>query len=257
MIWDGRTVFTLWGYRPRTELAIKWHKRSDGNWRGCDRLAKEDVYEANITIEGPLSELMDLETVLEQRRAQFIANFEEGEEIFGADVDHSGDITVMVTDYGKIDKLDFKLWGMPLTIRNINPKFLDILVADFSILRKSSHRDQRESQYQITKVFAYDGLASVVDHLSNDGEEPGIYKANFTQTHKEMGQIRRYIRETARAQQIPFPDFDNMDYPFGTRAGTGPFNCRIIDWSDLGRRNLCDWGLSLTLARDISYWNQT
>jgi len=96
----------------------------------------------------------------------------------------------------------------------------------------------------------------VIDHLSNDGTEPGTFTAQFTQTRKEMPAIRRYLTITARATKIPFPTFGGITQPFGTRSGTGPFNARVIRWNDLGRNNFIEWNLSITFARDLSYWNQ-
>ena len=255
MIWDGFNVFTLWGYVPDTKMAIKWGQRADTNWRGCDRGDLEDKYLSNVVFQGPEAELIDLETVLNNNRTSFLINLNSGEEIFGADLDYSGDLTVIVTDYGKIRKTDFKIFEMALTLRVLNPVFLST-TPDFTKLRKASHSDTRETKFELTKLFTYDNDAFVVDRLSNDGKEAGIYTAVFEQTREEMAAIRRYLTITARANKIVFPTFDNLTYPWGTRAGTGPFNCRIIDWRDLGRIDFCDWKLSITFARDLSYWNE-
>lgn len=256
MIWNGKTVLIIWGYKPETKIAIKWHQRADGNWRGCDRTADEDVYQANVTFRGPIAELIDLETVLNNKRTDFVANFNNGEEIFGADVDHSGDVSIIVTRYGKIRKVAFKdIFEMSLTLRLLNPMFKSI-VPDFTRLRKSTHQDTRETIFELTKLFTFDQVAFVADHISNDGTEPGLFQAQFTQDQAEMPAIRRYLTVTARATKIPFPTFDNILFPFGTRAGSGPFNSRVIRWDDLGRQNFCDWNLSITFARDLTYWNE-
>ncbi len=255
MVLDGKTVLILWRYKPRTKIAIKWEQRADGNWRGSDRSIDEDVYEGDVVFRGPIAELTDLETVLDAKRNEFIATFNSGEEIFGADVDYSGDITVIVTRYGAIRKVDFKVFEMSLTVRHTNPMFQSV-TPDFTKLRKSSHSDTRQTFFELTKLFTYDQNAFVVDHLSFDGDEPGIYKAQFAQTIDEMPAIRRFLSTTARANQIVFPTFDNISFPFGTRAGSGPFNVRVIDWNDLGRQDFCDWNLSITFARDLAIWNE-
>jgi len=256
MIWDGKTVLILWGYVPQTNIAISWHRRADGNWRGCDRTADEDVYLADVIFRGPIAELTDLETVLDDNRKNFNATFNIGEEIFGADVDHSGTISVIVTKYGKIRKTSFKVFEMSLTLRHTNPMFKSD-VPDFTKLRKSSHQDTRETEFQLRKLFTYDQNAFILDHLSNDGDEPGTFTAQFSQTIKEMPAIRRFLTVTARATKIVFPTFDNLTFPFGTRAGSGPFNARVIRWADLGRQIFFDWGLSITFARDLTYWNES
>ena len=256
MIWDGKTVYSLWNYQPLTEPAIKWHELSSGNWRGSDRGASEDIYKARVTFEGPIAELLDLETALDDNRTFFSATFNTGEEIFGADVDHSISLNVIPVVYGKIRKLTFKHFGMDVVLRLDSPTFKSD-TPDFTQLRTASHADTRETVFEINKMFTFDGVGFAADHLSNDGIEAGMYKARFTQTIKEMAAIRRYLLVTARSNQIAFPDFGNIDYPFGTRSGTGPFNCRVIAWQDLGRHDYQDWGLEITFAKDNSYWNES
>jgi len=256
MIWDGKTVLIQWGYKPQTEIAIKWHKLANGNWRGCDRTADEDVYESSVVFRGPESELTDLQSVLNDNRKNFDATFNSGEEIFGADVDHTGTISIMAFPTGKIRQADFKVFELSVTVRLLNPMFKSV-VPDFTKLRTSTHQNIRETEFELKKLFTYDGEAFVVDHLSNDGDESGTFTAQFTQKIDEMPAIRRFLTVTARATKIVFPTFGGITKPFGTRAGTGPFNCRVIRWNDLGRQTFCDSNLSITFARDLSYWNET
>lgn len=255
MIWDGSTVLVLWGYRPITEIAIKWHQRADTNWRGCDRGSDEDVYSSNVIFRGPISELSTLETILDNNRTNFNATFNAGEQIFGADVDHTSTISVIVTEYGKIRQSSFKMFEMALTLRHANPTFITT-TPDFTKLRLSTHQNTRVTEFELNKLFTYDDQAFVVDRLSNDGNESGTFTGRFAQTVDEMPAIRRYLAVTARANKIVFPTFGGITKPFGTRSGTGPFNCRIVNWSDLGRRYFCDWGLLITFSRDLDYWNE-
>lgn len=255
MIWDSKTVFALWRYRPDTQIAIKWHQKSDGNWRGSDRGASEDVYEARVTFEGPIAELTDLETALDDNRDFFNATLNPGEEIFGGDVDHTSSMQVVVVGYGKIRKITFKTFGMDLVLRLPSPTFKTD-TPDFTQLRTATHADTRETVFEIEKMFTLDGDGFAADHISNDGDEAGTYTARFTQTTDEISAIRRYLTVTARANKIVFPTFGGVTQPFGTRSGSLPFNCRIIKWSDLGRLNFQDWGLSITFAKDNDYWNE-
>lgn len=255
MIWESKTVFVLWGYKPETVPAIKWHKRSDGNWRGSDRGAGEDRYYSGVTFRGPESELTDLLTALDNNRKTFTATFNEGEQLFGAEINYSGALEISVVNYGKIRKTAFKVFELNLKLRLTNPPLL-LITGDFSKLRKSSHTDTRDTEFELKRLFTYDQTIYTVDHLSNDGKEAGIFTATFAQTIKEMKFIRRYLLTDARAKKIVFPTFDNLVDPFGPRSGAGPFNCRIIKWNDLGRQDFTDWNLSITFARDLDYWNK-
>lgn len=254
MIWDGLTVLILYGFRPRTEVAIEWHQRADGNWRGSDRTITEDVFLADVTFQGPEDELTDLQTTLNKKRTEFTAEFNTTEEIFGADVDHSTAMKIVVTRYGKIRQVSFDVFEMNLTVRNIVTTFKPV-TADISQLRTASHSDERETAFEINKKFTYDGEGFASDRLSADLTEPGTFRALFSQDQQEMPAIRRYLLTTARANKVGFPDFGGITEPFGPRAGTGPFECRIIDWEDTGRSGFCEWGLSITFARELNSWN--
>ncbi len=255
MILESQEVPILWRYKPQTEIAIKWHKLSNNNWRGCDRSIIEDVYETNVTFRGLESELAGLNTALGNRRTNIPATFNAGEEVFGADVDHSGTLDLVVVQYGKIRHIGFKIWEMKLTLRLPTPVFKTV-TPDFTKLRTANHMDTRETEFQIRKLFTYDGVLNAADHIGNDGTDAGTFTAKFTQTKNEMPAIRRYLTSTARATKIPFPTFGGVVQPFGSRAGDLPFDCRIIKWDDLGRQDFCDWNLSMTFARDLSYWNE-
>ena len=244
MNWGGNTIYTEWNYRPLTKLAIKWSKTADGNWTSLDRGATEDVYESSILFRGPESELSDLETFLGNNRNAFDITVGTGEEIFGADVDHSGTLSVTVTDYGEIKRASFGAYTMPLRLRLFSPSFTGS--ASFSNLRIDDFNYQAGSSFDITKSFSYDGSATYMD-----GEtDPGIFAATFRQTHAEMKEIRRYLTTTARTASVSFPSF-GVSEPFGQRMGTGPFNTKIIKWEDMGRSNLIDWRINITFSRVI------
>ena len=246
MLWDGRTVYSVYGYTPKTTPAIKWHRLSNGNWRGSDRTASEDIYETSVTFRGPIAELTDLETTLNSNRNDFSLTAGVGEEIFGADVDHTASMTVDVMDYAAIRQVSFKVYSMRLKLRILSPT-LSSVAADITNLRLSSHSNKRESEFDITKQFTYDGDGFSADHAA----DPGTFTGSFEQTTKEMPAIRRYLLTTSRTATITMPSFGDIDYPFGTRMGTGPFNVKIIKWADTGRKDYGNWGLDITFGREF------
>lgn len=248
MIWDGSTIYTVQNFKPETKWSVKWLKTSSGNFKGSDRGTSEDVFESSMKFRGTLADLTTLETELNSNRNTFSATFGTGEEIFGMDLDYSSPYTVSVIQYGRIQKVAFKVFEMPLKLRIISsPSFTG--TAAITALRKASHSDQRESEYDITRVYTYDTDTFNFDHYSSSKQGAGIYRANFIQKNDEMKAIRRYLLTTARANSISMPSFDDMDYPFGTVAGTGPFTVKIIEWNDGGRINPLEWNLSITFAR--------
>jgi len=248
MIWDGETIYVSQSFRPDTKPSIKWNPVSNGNRRGSDRGIAEDVYESAVLFRGTLAELTTLETVLNDNRNELEITCGTGEELFGMDLDYSGALSVSVTNYGIIPKVGFKMFEMALKLELVDtPSFIGS--AAITQLRKASHQDRRNSKYDIKRNWTYDRVLFSVDHDSSAKQGEGIYTANFSQTNEEMKSIRRYLLTTARAKNIDMPDFDNMDYPFGTVAGTGPFTVKVIKWSDGGRIDPNEWKLSITFSR--------
>lgn len=248
MIWDGSTVYTVGDFKPVTLPSIKWTQVSNGNYRGSDRGISEDIFESEMNFRGTLAELTTLETELNTNRDEFSATLSTGEEIFGMDLDYSNPYTVTVIKYGKIRKVAFKVFEMSLRLRLAEtPSFTGS--AAISGLRKTSHQDIRESVYDIDRAFTYDRTSFYTDYNSASKQGAGTYRANFLQRNSEMKSIRRYLLTTARANNISMPSFDDMDYPFGTVAGSGPFTVKVIGWADGGRINPAEWRLSLVFAR--------
>lgn len=245
MIWDGKTVFTLWGYKPVTKQKIKWSQVSDGGWRAVDRGTSQDSFSANVIFRGPRTELVDLETVLSDNRCEFTITLGQGEEIFGMDLDYSGPYVVTVTEYGTIQQEEFDSWTLNLTIRLFTPVFLDV-TGSLDLLRLGSFRTIQNSQFDIVKYFSYTSIPFYTDRET----DPGIFEAEFTQTCFEMKQIRRYLLSTNRTGSFAFPNFPNVTTPFGSRMGSSSLFAWIIFWEDLGRANYTDWGLRIRFARD-------
>ena len=248
MDFDGSTVYTLWGYKPDTIPAIKWHQLSNGNWRGSDRGSSEDIYMSSILFQGPRSELTTLENFLDSNRRSWNITLGTGEEIFGADVDYSSAISVTVVDYGKISQLGYNKWGMAMKLRANTLSFLSV-TPSLDSLRLSSHISDQYSEFDIDKKFSYDEVAFFNDHAS----DPGIFEGRFTQTFTEMQAIRRYLSNTLRnGSATPFPTFGGITTPFGIREGTGPFTFRVVDWNDLGRSNYVDFELKIKFVREFT-----
>jgi len=247
MDFDGSTVYTLWGYKPITTPAIKWIKIANGNWSGNDRGVTEDRYETYIVFKGPKTELQNLEDVLAANREDFAITCGTGEEIFGADIDYSGALTVVVVSYGEIRRVGLATYSMSMRLNLPSPTYIGS--ASLDTLKLAGHAYEGYSDYDIGKLFAMDRTAYYLD-----GEtDPGIFKASFLQTTDEMKDIRRYLLTTARNNTLSSFDFSKfgVSEPFGQRfRGEGSsFNVKIIDWSDTGRENFLFWGLDMTFAR--------
>lgn len=245
MNWDGSTVYTLQGFRPDTRPAIKFERLADGNYAGNDRGSSEDVYKANISIFGDSADMSALEAELDANNTNFNLTLGSGEEIFGADIDYSGTLDVFVEAYGDIQHTEaLQAYVMPIRLRLISPSFIGS--ASISDLRLNSYGYSPNSVFDREPKTTYDGTTT----YTNGNTDPGLFKANYKQTFEQAKAIRRYLIVTARTTSVSFPSI-GVDYPFGFREGTGPFNCRIIDWQDAGKQNQQDWVFNMTFARVI------
>jgi hypothetical protein len=250
MIWDGETVFTTWGYQPMTQWAVEYKPLANGYHAARDRGAAQDAYMGAVVFKGPQDELETLEAVLDGNRETFAITCGAGEEIFGADVDYSGPLTVTVDDYGNCERVSFAQFGMPLRLRLLAPTFLG--TASLSALRLSSWRYGASSSFDITRKYSYSGAVSHLDHRT----DAGVFIGEFTQTTAEMKAIRRALLSTVRGTSIQFPNFGGIEYPFGTRMSDRRFQkCHVLEWEDLGRENFTDWRLRIAFSQATPYFS--
>lgn len=244
MIWEAETVYTLWGYIPRTTPAVVWSKLADGNWAGADAGTARDIYMSDISFQGPADELETLEDALGDNRDDISITCGVGEEIFGAEIDYSAAIDVAVVDYGKIKRVNFGLYSMPLTLRLLSPSSSG--AASLAALKFDGWSYEAGSEFDTIKHFAHDGTPYYLDAAT----DPGYFSARFRQSTAEMVAIRRYLLTTARTATVAFPSLAVTE-PFGKRTGSGPFTCKIIQWADVGRVNYIDWAIDITFSRVI------
>jgi hypothetical protein len=250
MIWDGETVFVTWGYQPMTQWAVEWKPLATGYHAARDRGAAQDTLSAAVVFKGPQDELEALEGVLADNRETFAITCAAGEEIFGADVNYSGSLSVTVEDYGRCERVSFAQYSMPLRLRLLAPTFTG--TASLAALRLSSWRYGASSSFDITRKFSYTGTVSHLDHRT----DAGVFIGEFTQTTAEMKAIRRALLSTVRGAAIPFPNFGGITQPFGHRAAATPFlKCNILEWEDLGRENFTDWRLRIVFAQANPYFS--
>jgi len=247
MLWAGSTVNLQWRYTPLTSPAVRWMQVSDGNWKAVDRGISEDIFESRVNFKGTRAELETLETtILDANRNTFsITTANTGEELFGADVDHSGTLTVSVVKYGQIKQHWEEVYSMELTLRLESPAFKSV-AQDLTTLRLSSFQSAQFSEFDVKKQWTYDH-----DSIFTDREtDPGFLIGTFTQTESEMAGIRRYLLVDGRTANILWTNiiFGGITTPFGDRMGTG-LTVNVIEWKDLGRINKINWGLSLKFAR--------
>ena len=246
MILNGQNVNIWWGYKPVTEWAIEggWFC---GQYKACDTGSAYDVYKADIIFKGPESLIQTVESsgLNTSRESTFSLTCSEGEEIFGAELDYSSPLTVAVEGYPKTSRVSVPIHqASTLTLRLTSTPAFKTLTPSLSALTLQDISYDANSDWDIKSGFTRDHTASF-----QDGEaDPGIFEAQFKQRPSDMADIRRYIMLTARANSFTFP-LSWIDYPFGYRAGTGPFSVKIVDWEDLGRSRYSEWGLKLKHAR--------
>ena len=241
MTFGGQTINFLWGYIPKTELAIQWTQSGSGNWTGSDRGVAEDVYESQLSFRGTFAELTLLDTVLHGNRENFSITCGTGEEIFGAEVDYTSALDVTVTKYGTMRRVSYSSYAMDLTLRLLAPTFQSLSPSLSGLILNYQYTTNTE--IDTYNQFTYDGTADYKDH----GTDPGIFEAVFRQTNAEMKLIRRYIALTARAGTVSIPAIE--DYPWGPYEDTGTYTVKIIGWEDMGRENLQFWNIKIKIAR--------
>lgn len=246
MVLGGYAVPIQWGYVPITRPAIAWHRAGNGNWKASDRGEGSDTYEAEVSFRGTALEMQEFENAIFTFRDTVSATFSTGEEFFGADIVHTSALTVSVTDAGAVVQDGYDTYTRTVRLRLAQaPTFTG--TASLADIRTASFQSTQLTTVDAIKDFAWDRTAFFHDRHT----DPGIFEADFTQTHAEATAIRRYLLTTGRASAVAFPSI-GIDYPFGYAAGAGPFTCKVIEWADLGRKSPVEWGFHIKLAREYT-----
>jgi hypothetical protein len=232
----GITPFTakvLPEYKPVTSLAIKWRQALNGNWKGTDRGSSADIYEAEIQLYGKESVIDNFIDEIQANRAAdshvlTLSSFADTEYIFGEDVDHSGSISATIVKFGSRKQATWKGWALDLKLRAISPSFTGS--ATFPTLEYLDVGPDADRNWTVNKFDSYIGTFSYQDH----NRDSGIFNGVFLLSASDMRDMRRYIATQRTGDFLLTDDFGFGD-PFGSRSsGAYPYNCKLIEWEDLG-----------------------
>lgn len=241
----------LTGFRPETELALKWKQTASGNYVGTDRGASEDIYRAKFKMHGHESDINALLNQIEANRAAdnhviTLGSFASNEHIFGEDVDHSGQVNATVVAYGNLQQKSWKGFGIELTVQALSPTFTGS--ATLPTLQYLNRGYRGDSKVTVNKFDTYNGTFTYQDMTA----DVGIFIGTFLLPITDMRNMRRYLA-TQRAATISIPGLRGVDYPFGPRqTNSYPISVKVIKWEDLGMQGLNYWLLKLTLAEQIA-----
>lgn len=237
-------------FRPLTSLALKWIQLANGNWRAVDRGSSTDMYRARIRLYGTESLIDQFLDEVEYNRITCshvltLSNFNATEHIFGADVDHSSSISATITEIDSREQRTWKGFGVSCVLQASSPSFTG--TPALPSLECLSWGYEGDSSWTWNKSDSYNGTFNYADRKS----DVGLFNGRFLFSDADMIALRGYLR-TQRGATISIPDIDGVSTPFGSRRDSGyPYNVKVIDWEDMGMRDVRHWWMSLTLAEEV------
>jgi hypothetical protein len=235
-----------WGYRPETQLALKWHELSGGKFVASDRGTSNDKYFANIIASGTIAQVQALEDHLNTNKNQVLTmDADGGEEIFGAEVDHSSSLSVVMVEKGNLNRIDFTNATLRLKFfLNQSPT----LVADTATLANIEYAYQYRTDRDYHLNPLYHQVGNTVDLQYRNYDTP-IFEISLRLLHQQQQEVRKYITQTARGTAITWPSVTFDVFPTDYSE---PHTVRIVDWEDGGRENTEFWNLRIKLIREPS-----
>jgi hypothetical protein len=251
MIISSNTYRILPGYIPDTQVAVTWSKRLlDGNYLARNRNPNNDVYDSHIIVQGTEAETRQLMIDLQLGRGQIDLTFNEGEEIFGADIDHlSGFISCMVMKVGETKRDNLIMYSVPLHLRLVDPvaNWKSGLTLSFDELRVKNLNAVTNTSWDYMVTSTYAGVLTVVDQKT----DIGTFKCRFWQTGSEMANIRGHLVRNVRGEAITLPAAVlGLNYYWGPAQDIETdIYFRVISWKDLGQSSFDNWGLDMTFAQ--------
>lgn len=218
--------------QPIVSPAIDWEKAADKNWYGSDRGASEDIFESKVRFFDTTANIESLQSTLESNRgAVTLSSFEDGQEIFGPEVDYSGTISATVIGparpdgEGSVKNENLGMASMTLNLRATDASLLGT-TASLSTLRLQNGWSG-DKNFNVSKVFSHDQTLTTSDFEA----ENGVFKATFAQTTEESKAIISYFLTTGRSNSVSFPSLAGITYPFGRVRGALPKSMKIMQWS--------------------------
>ena len=104
-----------------------------------------------------------------------------------------------------------------------------------------------DSSVPVNKMDTYDGTFAYADRGTGAGYFTGI----FVFSDADMKTLRRYLA-TQRGTAFNLTDIAGVTYPFGKRRDSGyPYSVKVIDWKDLGMRDVGLWRMELVFAEVV------
>jgi hypothetical protein len=237
------------GFKPETELALKWIQTSNGNYYATDRGESSDIYNSSISIYGKENVINNCIEQFESNRLSddhilLLSELNEGEKIFGADVYHSGEIQATILTISDRIQKTWKGYKLDLTLRHLSPSFVES--ASFPSLLHLDIGYTGTAKVALNKFDSYAGTFTYADDQSNTG----IFEGAFFFTDTEMINARSYIR-TQRGGNFTITNISGVTYPFGPTRGTYPITAKLISWEDLGQTWNNHWKMKMKFAEVV------
>lgn len=254
MMISGASInsFTLlrFKFKPLTTRALKWKKLANNDWFSVDRGAASDVYQSELLLYGIETEINNFITELESNRGEsgvFTLSDFNGidDQVFGADIDYSGDLDATYLSWRKRTQKSFKVFTISLVIQLVETPYpydgtpsLPELLPDIGY--------KGDSLYTIDKVDTYTNAFTFLDHISDSG----IYEGNFMLNQANMKAFRRYLLSTIRGDAMTITNIPGVSFPFGTNRGGFPIAVKVLDFED-NLLNINFWRVKLKLAESF------
>ena len=244
-------------FRPEYIPGWKWQQLSSGNWFAVDRGVATDQYCTTVNLYGRESAINAVITEIESNRTTFVASqnvltlseFSSTEKIFGADIDYSGYISVIVdeTTQWRRKQNTLKGWSLSLRMIALSPPISSVAPA-LPPLKLISVGVDADSDRTIKKNLTYTNDMSANDYNADYGTFAGV----FTFSDIDMARMRRFYA-TNRTAISTIPKIYGITYPFGRRSAANPtnFNCVITELADEKLLGVGRWTCKLTIAEEL------
>ena len=234
--------------KPITQLGVSWSALESNNWRAIDLGSDTDLFDSQVTFIGSLNDMGNLLQGMQTIQFYITAELESGEEnIFGADIDTSGEITIIPIKIGQLTRRDLVTYELPVLFRLIDPVPFD-LEGSLSSLRFHTHSYTATRDFATTFLTTGGGGVYIMLHPDKD---QGMFTATFLQKTEEMKQIRSFIRQGAgRTEAFTWTAPQGITDPFGPAVITPTYQTRIINWQDNGQLFVDWWTITLTFVEE-------
>ena len=251
---DSINTFTIFinKFKPIYKAGLSWIRVSDMSWKAVDRFNESDQYESDVTITSSETNIDEFLTEIEANRQDTsyftLSAFNDGEKIFGANIDYSNNLVCVIPKIGNKKQVDINVYSITVTFKLIMDKdTIGLFNAGSSLPELLIYPGYDiKTDRTIEYLHTYNDTTFSADRDT----DAGVLSVTVIFDHDDMSLFRNYIRNV-RDSAFSLPEIAGVSEPFGYGT-TWPVSVKCKKFQDTPMdEGVKFWKCSIEFVQDF------